>query len=422
MEKRSVTIVTAVYPPEPVVSGRMAQDLATHLSQQGINVTVISPQPSRPIGCDYGNLKNPKKHIVINDNGVEIIRLPSYSAPESRIMRRFREGLSFGRYVCQYIKSQPQKPDALFVNAWPIVSQALILNYAKRKKIKVVLQIMDVYPESLLIKLPRCMRSITKRILTGIDKWTAQSATSIVVISEDMRRLYIEQRGIRDDKIVTINLWQDESLFSCLPRRKEGCYAYAISEEKFTFLFLGNIGPVAGVEFLIQAFQRAQIRGAQLFIAGDGSSKASCLKLAADLDLVNTQFLSDPDVRNTSLIQCIAHVCLLPVKPGAGLSSIPSKLIAYMLSAKPVLATVDSESETAKVIKAAGCGWVGQPEDLNWLANMMGEVAILPAEELEKIGEKGRQFCLGKYSKTSELEKLSTLIISACPGANNLDV
>lgn len=46
---------------------------------------------------------------------------------------------------------------------------------------------------------------------------------------------------------------------------------YGIPEQIFTFMYLGNIGPVAGVT-LIRSFAEAALPDAQLVIAGDGTA------------------------------------------------------------------------------------------------------------------------------------------------------
>ena len=85
--------------------------------------------------------------------------------------------------------------------------------------------------------------------------------------------------------------------------------------------------------------------------------------MAADLGTKHIRFISDPDSRNVPLPQSMADVCLLPVKKDNGLTSIPSKLPAYMFSAKPVLATVDPHSDTAAAVRDAGCGWIEEPDN-----------------------------------------------------------
>lgn len=408
----SIVIISAVYFPEPVVSARMGQDLARHLVKQDHCVTVICPQPSRPANVDYQRFSKPGSNVISFEEGVEVVRLPSFVAPDSILIPRLKESLSFGRHVCRYLESNGQKPDVLYVNAWPLLAQALIVRYANKNNIPVVLQIMDIYPESLTNKLPALAGKIASKPLLMLDTWVARMASAIVVISENMHRTYSVSRGIPEDRMVTVPTWQDERLFDVHISREDVFRRYGIPEGPFTFLYLGNIGPVAGVDFLIRAFRCACIGFAQLLIVGDGSAKASCVNLVEKLGGSNIYFISDPDADNVPMLQSMAHVCMLPLKHGAGLSSIPSKLPAYMFSAKPVIATVDQNSDTAEVIRRAQCGWVGEPEDLTWLAEKMKEVAGLPPEELECLGQRGKTFGLQNFSRSQGIRQLSDVILA----------
>ena len=322
-----------------------------------------------------------------------------------------RESLSFGRHACRYMEQHLTNVDVVYANIWPLFGQAIVARYCKRAGLPLILHIQDIYPELLLKKLPGILREIAKVPLTALDRRTVQQAERIVVISENMRRTYVESRGLAPDKVVTVANWTDESRFDSLPSRADACTRYGVPEEKFTFLYLGNIGPMAGVEGLIEAFHAACLARAQLVIAGDGSAKVTCVQLVKRLDAKGVHFIPSPDVENVPLRQSLAHVCLLPLRKGAGMSAMPSKLPAYMFSAKPVLATVDAKSDTARCILAAQCGWVGEPENTEWLSKKMAEVASMPAEVLNKMGLSGREYGMTHFSKEQGVRRLSEIIV-----------
>jgi glycosyltransferase involved in cell wall biosynthesis len=323
------------------------------------------------------------------------------------------ESWSFGRQVCVYLKRHLSNVDVIYANTWPLLSQALLAWYCAKRRVPLVLHIQDVYPESLLGKLPGYARNLIAARLVSLDRWTAMQAAKVVTISENMRRDYMETRGLAGDKLIALPNWADERRFDCLPSRAEACARYGVPEDRFTFLYLGNIGPVAGVELLIEAFHTAQLPQAQLVIAGDGSAKAGCVVLAHRLDARGVQFVSDPDASKVPLLQSLGHICLLPLRKGAGMSSIPSKLMAYLLSANPVLATVYAESDTARCIQEAQCGWVGEPENVEWLTKQMREVAAMPTAELEAMGQRGRAYGLKHFSKSEGVRKLADVVMTA---------
>jgi glycosyltransferase involved in cell wall biosynthesis len=408
----NVVIVNAVYPPEPAVSAQIGRDLAEYLAGTGANVMVLCPYPSRPFGVEYSEFRPSAVPRAADENGVRVIRLPSFSEPRSRLAGRMRESLSFGWHVCRYLDRHSINPDVIYANSWPLFSQAIVAGHCARRGIPLVLHIQDIYPESLLNKLPGPCRAAMAWPLARLDRWTARQAAQLVVISENMRRIYVGARGVAEAKVATIPGWLDERRFETPPDKNAASARYGVPADRFTFLYLGNIGPAAGVELLIDAFGRAGLPRAQLVIVGDGSAKSDCMRRAKNLKLGRVFFVSDPDVANVPLLQSLGDVCLLPLRKGAGMSSIPSKLMAYLLSAKPVLATVDAESDTARSIREAQCGWVGEPGNTAWLAKKMIELVDTPTAELDGYGELGRRYGRAHFSRGEGVKRLGMVVLN----------
>jgi glycosyltransferase involved in cell wall biosynthesis len=407
-----IVIISAIFPPEPQVSARMSWDLANYLVAQGCVVTVLCPQPSRPLNANYAQYYD-RVSIVSYENSIKVVRLSSFASPESRMLPRMWESISFGLEVAKYLSAQKKRPTLLYVNSWPLLSQAIIAGLARINAIPFVLQVMDIYPETLTNKLPVYIRSFVYTPLKWLDNWIARSATTVAVISENTRYSYSKSRGINIDNVVTIPTWQDEAAFMNLPSRSECCRRYGVSQEPFTFLFLGNIGTIAGVDFLIRTFAEAGVNNSQLLIVGDGAAKSDCVKLVNELNLKTVHFISDPDVTNVPVLQGMAHVCMLPMKRGASMSSIPSKFPSYLFSSKPVIATVDHASDTAAFIRQSECGWVGDAENIVWLAKTMRDVSEMSLDQLENIGQRGKKFGLTQFSKSSGVVKLAEIVTQA---------
>ena len=51
-----IVIVSALFPPEPVVSAQLSYDIANFLVDKGCQVTVICPFPTRPLGFNFSGL------------------------------------------------------------------------------------------------------------------------------------------------------------------------------------------------------------------------------------------------------------------------------------------------------------------------------------------------------------------------------
>jgi glycosyltransferase involved in cell wall biosynthesis len=140
-------------------------------------------------------------------------------------------------------------------------------------------------------------------------------------------------------------------------------------------------------------------------IAGAGSEKESLQKLAMQYTGVDIQFWNAPKAKVPE-IQDRADVMVLPLKKGFSLSSIPSKLPSYMFSAKPVIACVDFNSDTALSIISCHCGWVEEPENIEHLKVCMQKAVATKKRILEKMGENGFNFAMTHFSRRSNLPKL----------------
>ena len=172
-------------------------------------------------------------------------------------------------------------------------------------------------------------------------------------------------------------------------------------------MYLGNIGPVAGLPTVIKAFIAANIH-AKLIIAGNGTKKEECMRLANTHP--NIEFWDVP-AGEVALTQSKANVLLLPMIKGAASSSIPSKLIAYMSSSRPIIVLADNNSYTRNTVINADCGWTGNPEDEIWLIQTFINITKIPQEELIQKGNNGYTFCLNNFSKEINLKKLINTIL-----------
>ena len=61
--------------------------------------------------------------------------------------------------------------------------------------------------------------------------------------------------------------------------------------------------------------------------------------------------------------QSEADILVLCLKKGVAQTATPSKLTAYMLTGRPIVASVDTDSDCADIIRSTGCGIVVEPDD-----------------------------------------------------------
>jgi len=392
----NILIISCVFPPEPVVSAKLSYDIATKLTQNGNQVSVISPKPTRPLNFKFNSsgIKSVFKHVIMD----------SFTSPKSDIFGRMRESYSFGKKCSDYINNNRHNIDIIYINSWPLFSQYLIIKTAKKYNILTVVHVQDIYPESISNKL-NIGGSILQKTFQPMDKYILTNANKIICISENMKIHLSQTRKLPACKFQIVSNWQDEDSF--IDYKKKSVEDQI--KEVFSFMYLGNNGPVAGVDFLIKSFAKVAIENSQLIIAGGGSKTDACKELVKDLGIDNVVFIPVPDGKVPE-IQAQADVMLLPVKKGGAMSSIPSKLPAYMLSAKPIIGSLDLKSDTAIAIMDANCGIVIEPENEDYLVRAMREIRNFEKNKLIEMGENGFSYAMRNFSKSYNLEKIVNII------------
>lgn len=393
----NILIITCVFPPEPVVSAKLSHDIAVSLSEKGDVVTVVSPKPTRPykFKFEFSETNNSFEHVILD----------SFTCPQSNVVGRLIESYSFGKKCAKYIRENKNKIDKIYLNSWPLFSQYIIVKEARKHNIPSIVHVMDIYPESFTNKIT-IGNSLVQNALLPIDKYILRNTEKVICISQNMKQHLSQSRELPLSKFNIVSNWQDEESFITFRNNNLGAN---ITNKPFTFMYLGNNGPVAGVEFLIKSFISANISNSQLIVAGGGSRTEACKELANALGATNVKFIPVPDGKVPE-VQSKADVMLLPVKKGGAMSSIPSKLPAYMFSAKPIIGSLDKKSDTAKAIVDADCGIVIEPENEIELISAMQKISEWDRNLLVEKGENGFYYAIKNFSKSRNLEKVITII------------
>jgi colanic acid biosynthesis glycosyl transferase WcaI len=173
----------------------------------------------------------------------------------------------------------------------------------------------------------------------------------------------------------------------------------------------GNVGVAAGVETVIEAFSHINpALDLYLLIAGAGSQLAACQSIAAKLNTGRIFFHSPWQADETSSVLAAADILVLPTRGEQSLVSVPSKLISYMLAARPILAQALPLSDLAQTIQAATCGWVVEPGSADHLAEALEGAVRVDAGKRAAQGQSGRVYALQHMTTEANLPRVIAVL------------
>ena len=393
--KKKILIVSAVFPPEQVTSAFLNYDLAHELAKE-YDVTVLRPYPTRPIGATFDSSE-------VEDKSFRTVLIDSYTHPESELIGRFKEAIDFSKKAVEYIKAHKDEIDFVYNDGWQLFGLYIIAKACVKYNIPYIVPIQDIYPECLLTKAhyPNFVKRAIEIVLKPIDKYYQKHAYRVRTISDEMADYLSSTRKIDRNKYLVVNNWQNDDDFMNLPAAK--------SSDKIVFEYVGSINVHANVDLMIKAFAEANIPNSELRIYGGGNQKENCQQLVKDLGLTNVSFgfVSRNEI---PAVQSDASVLILALPTGNGNLCLPSKLTSYLLSGRPVLASVDQDSSTKRILEGEGCGKTVVPDDKDAFINGLKYFAELSSDEREQMGERSREYALKHLTREVNLQKVVSSI------------
>ena len=409
-----IAIVSAVFPPEPVVSAQTSAQIANELVRHGHDVTVITDFPNRPAGRLQAGYRRQLFRRESTTDGYELVRCFTTLAPESRMTKRLVENLSYG-LTSGWAVLTTRRPDVIYANSWPIVATGILASIARLRRIPLIISVQDAYPESIVAQRRSGPDGILVRCMRYVDKQIARTCHAVIVVADSFVPMYLKERGLSPERVHMIPNWVDSAVVT---PDADGATSFrarlGIPATASVALYGGNIGIAAGVETVVESFRGLlDVPDLYLVIAGEGSQLGTCRELAQQLNHPRIVFHTPWPNTETSVVLSAADVLILPTRGQQSLASIPSKLITYMLAARPIIALALPGSDLAATIERSRCGWWLEPDQPTQLAECIKAVTSLSLDERRGYGESGREYALQNLSRAICLPRIVNLIEGA---------
>ncbi len=382
-----ITIVCQLYPPEVAPIGVMVSELARDLARAGHEVTVVTAFPNHPRGVVFPGFR---QRLVRRERagGITVLRCYMFVTPGRSPAARIAGYLTFGLAAVLAALRLPRQ-HAVLVPSPPLTNGIVALVLRRLLRTPCVLNIQDVFPDAAIaagVIRNAALISAIRRMELAIYR----GCRRIVVISDGFRQ-NLEAKGVAGGKIEVIYNWLDTAEITPLSRDNPFARRHALAG-KYVVLYSGTIGLISGAELLLDCAQRLSgLPDILLLIVGEGVARDALVRGAGQRGLDNMRFLPFQPRELLSQVQSSADVSVVTLKPAMGRTSVPSKVLGYMAAARPVIASVDRDCDTSRMIALADCGIVTPAGDAPALTAAM--LALYRNRVLaRRLGANGRAF------------------------------
>jgi len=305
--------------------------------------------------------------------------------------------------------SRAVKPDVVIASSTYPLDTYAARAIAKKTKATLIHEVHDMWPAS-PVELGGMSRSNPFIVAMQIAENAAYRRSDYVVSLPSLAEGYMKQHGLRDGRFVCIRngvVLEDWENPAPLPQTHLDTLR-ELKKEKFLVGYFGGHALSNALDTLLDAAKLLEGTNIQVVLVGDGVEKKRLQKRAEDEGISTVTFLpSVPKLAVPSLVEFFDCSCL------TGLSSplyrfgiCMNKLFDSMMAAKPIICSIDTPDS---ILTDENCGVMVKAGDPEALAQTIRDLAKMPPEQLEEMGQNGRKAAIERYNYTALAKRFADL-------------
>jgi colanic acid biosynthesis glycosyl transferase WcaI len=339
---KHVVVVGINYAPEPTGIAPYTTAMCEHLATRARLVTVLTGLPHYPSWRVAGEYRRVRRSRTQPSESLQLVR-HRHTVPGRMT------ALTRGRYEATFLRrvrgTRLEQPADLVIAVTPSLSGALAgARLARRHRCPLVVVVQDLMAKAASqsgISGGGAVAGAT----AALERRALSAANRVLIVSEAFRP-QLHAYGIADDRIDLVPNWSHITP-SPLSAAEAKC-ALGWPQDRFTVVHTGNMGFKQGLETAVHAAAELARRDEpiDLVLIGDGSRRKALQAMATGKP--NIRFLEPVDGDDYPTVLAAADLLLLCERPTVADMSLPSKLTSYMISGRPIIASVASGGATAR--------------------------------------------------------------------------
>ena len=404
VEPVHILFLTHYYRPESNAPANRVSELAQAWVDAGHRVSVVTGVPNHPGGKPYPGYRNAMYQTETID-GVEIIRLGTFMAPNEGILRRLLNYLS---YLAAVVLNMFRLPRAdVVISTSPQffagLAGAVVATLQRRPW---VLEIRDIWPES-IAAVGAMKRGVGLRAIEAIEAWAYRRADQVVVVSPAFVP-HVTERGPLRRPAAIIENGVDLGVFPGA-KAAEGTPVPTGLEGRVVFGYIGTHGMAHALETVLRAAAlTADDDRIGWLLVGSGAERERLVALKGALGLHNLVMLDHQPRSAMPRVWSSIDVSLVVLRRSdVFLRVIPSKMFEAMAMSRPIILCVDGEAR--RIVEFGECGVFIPPEDPGALATAARTMVEDPTLRA-RLGAAGARFVRANYDRTVLADRYMAVI------------
>lgn len=382
-----IVVLCPHFAPDIAPTGEVMTRIVTELAARGHELHVVTALPwYRSHGLEEGWGGRPWR--VERTEWGSITRVHPFPADgKARIARRALGFVLFSVLVGVrglVAGGWPRRVDAVLAMSPPLTLGITGWLVARARGARLTFNVQDVFPDA-AVRTGAIRSRPVIRLASFLERVTYRLSAHVVVLSDDLAanvsaKLSPSGRG----RVRVIPNFVDTDEIRPLDRHTAYRTELGIGDGPVV-MYAGNLGFSQSVDVLIEAAR--SLPDVTVIVNGDGSNRARLEAAAAAV--TNVRFVDYQPRARLGEVLASADVHVVPLRAGLANVSVPSKTYTILAAARPMVASIDANSEVTRILADSGAGVAVAPDDATALAGAIRRV-LDDAVEAAEMGRRGR--------------------------------
>lgn len=360
-----ILFLTENYPPETNAAATRVSERAAYWIKAGHQVTVLTSAPNFPGGKLFAGWANAWRQVSEVD-GVRVVRVKTYIAPNEGFARRILDFLSF--MVSAFVAGLfEKKPDVVVSTSPQFFAAVGGWALAAVRRVPFVFELGDLWPRS-ITAVGAMKDSPVIRAIEALELFLYRRSAAVVALTRAFKADLIARR-IPAEKIAVVINGVDLPRYAPRPR-DEALEAEWDLRDKFVIGYVGTHGMAHGLINVLDAAERLKESAPHIrfLLVGNGAERQMLKDEAARRGLSNVVFGPPQPKERMPAVWSLCDVALIHLKDSPAFAEvIPSKMFEAMGMGLPLL-LVAPRGEASHIVEADRAGLFVPAADPDGLA------------------------------------------------------
>lgn len=390
--KGNILLLLDRYLPEPLSSAVMFNDLAREFNNRGFKVTIIAGSHKIKSNCE-----------ISIENEIKVVRVRTKKLRTNYFQRTINE-LFLGRRIWVFTKDKLDYSNFDLVAYYsPTIFWSSLVNRLRTKyNITSYLVLRDIFPKW-AADLGLIRRYGIVYFFFKIFEYKLYRSANYIGVQSPNNQLYFESSRYLDSFNTEVlynwtSIDTNEKNYSLIRQELN-------LEDKIIFLYGGNIGVAQDIDNLLDLAKMLLERKEIVFLlVGDGTESKRLDGRIKNENIINTILLPSVTPEAFQGIVSESDVGLISLSRDLKTENYPGKIMSYMKSKKPMLASINDGNELFNMIHN-NSGYVALNGDHNLLLKYAIKMANNKSQR-EEMGMNGFRLLKNQFNVDSAVDKI----------------